>query len=163
MGGSLTEELREVLFSGHFVAGGCLCVEIDSGTNAGAGFEGNADFAHGQFNTAKGLKHHGLIEPAEVTDSEHLAVQDAEARTKRNLIVMIGCLDHGIGILTFIHLDGGHGIGVPLGLLGAVVQAPCRHGTANTFSQAIVAMRNIIKAFIQQHIHRGTQATQERY
>ena len=74
--------MKRGLFRSSTGFGSHAGVIVNGSANTGTRLERNTNIAHGQFNTAKGLHDHDLIEPAKVTDAEHLAVQHAETGTE---------------------------------------------------------------------------------
>lgn len=105
---------------------------------------------------------HQLVEIAEMADAEHLAGDLVEAGAEREIVALIGDLDDLGGVEAFRHHDRGHSVGVPLGFLGAGLEAPGRDRGAHALGEMVMTRIDLIEAFLEQNIERLAQAVEQR-
>src|SRR3954464_11211234 len=100
--------------------GHALLMEVvDGGADAAAGLDRHAHIAQRQLDAAERAQDHELIQIAEMSDAEHLAVEARQTHAEREAVAAIGVADEVVGVEALGKLDRADGIGLPALLLGA--------------------------------------------
>src|SRR4051812_7828810 len=108
------------LFCGGGTESHALLMEVvDRGADAAAGLDRHAHVAQRQLDAAERAQDHQLVEIAEMTDAEHLAVEARQTHAEREAIAAIGMADEVVGIEALGELDRADRVRLPALLLGA--------------------------------------------